>query len=161
MANSERREATVGALTVAILAAVIGLAAAGTSETTSGADGGMTVSAQFGRIDGLAIGAPVRMAGLDIGEIAAVSLSDQRRALVTLVISDADIEIPTDSAAVIETDGIFGEKYIEIHPGGEFDALTDGDRLSYSQDSVVLETLLNQIVARARASRDSEPSESP
>jgi len=95
----------------------------------------------------------VRFAGLDIGEVAKVWLTDPRRAQVSLIIRNTDIEIPTDSAAVIETDGIFGEKYVEIHPGGELDAIEDGDRLSYSQDSVVLESLLNQIVARARSAR--------
>lgn len=161
MANSDRREALVGALTGAVLAAVIAAAAVGTSGSQSGASDGFAITAQFGRIDGLSVGRPVRMAGLNIGEVAAVTLSGDQRAQVTMAISNNEVEIPVDSAAVIETDGIFGEKYVEIHPGGEFDAVKDGDRLSYSQDSVVLETLLNQIVARARASRDIEQSESP
>lgn len=161
MAKTERREAAVGAVTILVLASAITLAALGTSQPSGGTSDGIAVSAQFGRIDGLAVGGPVRMAGLDIGEVVSVALTDERRAYVTMVISDPSIEIPVDSAAVIETDGLFGEKYVEIHPGGEFDSVQNGDRLSYSQDSVVLETLLNQIVARARASRDSEANESP
>ena len=34
---------------------------------------------------------------------------------------DSKIKIPDDSAASIETNGLFGGKYIEIQPGGSED----------------------------------------
>jgi phospholipid/cholesterol/gamma-HCH transport system substrate-binding protein len=153
MADQIAREAKVGAIAVAVFLGAVAVAARSSAPDIEETVDAIAVTAEFGRIDGLAVGSPVRFAGLDIGEVAKVWLTDQRRAQVSLIIRNTDIEIPTDSAAVIETDGIFGEKYVEIHPGGELDAIEDGDRLSYSQDSVVLESLLNQIVARARSAR--------
>jgi len=80
---------------------------------------------------------------------------------VTLAIFDSNLAIPSDTAAVIETDGIFGEKYIELHPGGDIETLSPGQRLSYVQDSVVLESLLNQVVNRAKTSRLAEQKDLP
>ncbi|MDG2243824.1 MAG: MlaD family protein [Rhodospirillaceae bacterium] len=124
-----------------------------TSQSKNDVSQALTIAAEFGRIDGLVIGSPVRMAGINIGNVGTVELSDDQRALVTLVIEDSSLIIPVDTAAAIETDGIFGEKYIELYPGGDIKALSAGQRISYVQDSVVLETLFNQVVSRAKASR--------
>lgn len=154
MTDVNWREVGVGSATVALILAVIAFVIFRTPETPSELQTGLRIEASFGRIDGLAVGSPVRLAGLDIGSVERVSLAGANRASVVMAITEAGVGIPTDSAAVIETDGIFGEKYVEIHPGGDFDMLSDGQRLSYSQDSVVLESLLNQIVSRAKAAQE-------
>ena len=117
------------------------------------AETGLWLTADFNRIDGLNIGSPVRVAGLNVGNVTEVAIGAPGRATVVIRIEDSTLPIPLDTAAVIETDGIFGEKYIELHPGGEFENLKSGQRFSYAQDSVVLESLLNQIVAQAKARR--------
>lgn len=132
-----------------------------TSQTKDDESQALTLTAEFGRIDGLVTGSPVRMAGINIGNVESVELGDEHRALVTLAIRDSSLVMPSDTAAVIETDGIFGEKYIELHPGGDVESLSAGQRISYVQDSVVLETLLNQVVSRAKASRASRERDVP
>jgi phospholipid/cholesterol/gamma-HCH transport system substrate-binding protein len=97
------------------------------------------------------------LAGIDVGYVGAIALGEGRRAKVTLVIGNPDLPIPADTAAAIETDGIFGEKYVELYPGGDFEVLSNGERVSYVQDSVVLESLLNQVVSRSKASEDETP----
>lgn len=160
MPDRPMREALVGTLTALVFLIVVAI-----SLFLPGGDGQssrstiLTLSAEFNRIDGLTVGSPVRLAGLDIGEISEVSLSPGGRAKVVMTIGDETLPIPSDTAAVIETDGIFGEKYVELHPGGELETLTSGQRISYSQDSVVLESLLNQIVARAQARRGENENE--
>lgn len=154
MANSAKREAWVGCIAAALVFSVIAFAFLAPLPQNQGDTQGLSIFAEFGRIDGLVVGSPVRLAGIDIGRVADVALTESQRAKVTLYIVDGGIQIPSDTAAVIETDGIFGEKYVELHPGGEFDSLSSGQNLSYSQDSVVLESLLNQIVARAQASAE-------
>lgn len=64
-----------------------------------------------------------------------------------------DVPLPEDTAAIIETAGLFGAKYIELQPGGALDNLAPGDSISYTQDAVILEELLAKIVARAKAAR--------
>lgn len=154
MTDVNWREVWVGTATVAFALLVVAIIAVDTSQPTSELEAGYRIEADFGRIDGLAEGSPVRLAGLDIGSVERVELAARHRATVIMAITGSDVAIPADSAAVIETDGIFGQKYVEIHPGGDFEMLSNGQRLSYSQDSVVLESLLNQIVSRAKAAQE-------
>jgi phospholipid/cholesterol/gamma-HCH transport system substrate-binding protein len=153
MPDRTGREVWVGSLTAAISIGVIALTAFGTGQEASTHSESLRLQAEFGRIDGVYEGSPVRLAGVDIGQVERAVLNKEQRAVVTLLIADKSLPIPSDTAAVIETDGVFGEKYIELHPGGEFDTLVSGQRISYSQDSVILESLLNQIVTRAKAER--------
>ena len=159
MPELNRREIWVGTLTLFSAILVFGLLAIGAPLIQSDDYRGLFLIADFGRIDGLSAGSPVRMAGVGIGRVSKVSLGAQKRAVVTLEIFDPEMLVPNDTAAVIETDGIFGEKYVELHPGGDSEMLSSGQRLSYSHDSVVLENLLNQIVARAKADRPDERDE--
>lgn len=156
MTDVNWREVGVGSAAVAVILVVIAFIVFRTPDTSSVSQTGIRIEAGFGRIDGLAVGSPVRMAGLDIGAVERVELVGTNRATVIMAITQADMGIPADSAAVIETDGVFGAKYVEIHPGGDFEMLSDGQRLSYSQDSVVLESLLNQIVSRAKAAQEKD-----
>ncbi len=71
---------------------------------------------------GVAIGAPVRLNGIDIGRIAAVNLSgsDQPNRIVrlTLEINDEYLkDIPVDSQATISAENLLGTKYINIKKG--------------------------------------------
>lgn len=71
---------------------------------------------------GVAIGAPVRLNGIDIGRVAAVNLSgsDQPNRIVkiTLEIDDEFLkDIPVDSQAAISAENLLGTKYINIKKG--------------------------------------------
>jgi len=156
MLNRAVWEAIVGTIAAVVSLLVIALSILISNGEVGQSNGpGLKLSAYFNRIDGLIIGSPVRMAGIDVGQVTEVNLGAHGLVTVIISIEDSTLPIPKDTAAVIETDGIFGEKYIELHPGGEFENLQSGQRFSYSQDSVVLESLLNQIVARAQAQRES------
>ncbi|WP_019644157.1 MlaD family protein [Novispirillum itersonii] len=146
-ALTDMRETLIGALVLGVLAVVLALNAAdkGQDEHIDG----YVLSASFQRTDGITIGAPVRLAGLRVGEVIGQSLVDGFRAELTMRVNSG-VEIPVDSAAVIETDGLLGPKYIEIHPGGEDDVLAPGTRFEYAQDAMVLEDLLSRIVEQAR-----------
>jgi phospholipid/cholesterol/gamma-HCH transport system substrate-binding protein len=161
MANSNWRDAWVGTATIVVAVCLIVFLARPAPEDQKAAENNLILVAEFGRIDGLHIDSPVRLAGIDVGHVGAIALGENRRATVTLSIANPDLPIPADTAAVIETDGIFGEKYVELHPGGDFEVLSHGQRISYAQDSVVLESLLNQVVSRAKASKAASEDEAP
>ncbi len=112
--------------------------------------GGYDIHATFGRIDGLAIGDDVRLGGIKVGSVAGVTLdADAYTADVRFRI-DSGIKLPTDSAIAIHTAGLFGGKFIEILPGGEEEYVEPNGALSFSQDAVILEEVLEKIVAIAR-----------
>ncbi len=155
MPNRTQRELWVGSLAAAFLTIVFAFTAFNPGQQASSQGEAFLLKAEFNRIDGLTVGSPVRLAGVDVGQVNALNLTEEGRAEVELVLFNTELPIPTDTAAVIETDGLFGDKYVELHPGGELDNFQSDQRLSYTQDSVVLESLLNQIVSRARAQRES------
>lgn len=160
MANSNWRDVWVGTATVVLAVCLVVVLTRSVPESQT-AENNLILVAEFGRIDGLRIDSPVRLAGIDVGYVSAIALGESRRAKVTLSIANPGLPIPADTAAVIETDGIFGEKYVELHPGGDFEVLSNGQRISYVQDSVVLESLLNQVVSRAKASKAASEDDAP
>ncbi len=104
------------------------------------------INATFGRTDGLLVGDKVRMAGVDIGRIVDAKLDDNYNAILKLEIKSG-LNIPDDSSASIVSSGLMGNKYIEIEPGGSEDFILDGGEFSYTQDAMVLEELLDRIIA--------------
>ncbi|MEQ8510713.1 MAG: MlaD family protein [Rhodospirillaceae bacterium] len=159
MVDLNRKEVSVGAVTLILVLGTLSLLVSGAPESQTPQSTGLRLTAEFNRIDGLSVDSPIRMAGIDVGRVSQLKLGNDKQAMVSIEIFDPSLPIPSDTAAVIETDGIFGEKYIELHPGGELELLKSGQQVAYTQDSVVLETLLNQVVARAKTNRRKESGE--
>lgn len=77
---------------------------------------------------GLSQNTPVQIAGVDIGTVAKIELSDDSRARLTLAI-DRGVAVATDAQGVIKTTGLLGDAIVEIvqhspvlhklEPGGE------------------------------------------
>lgn len=118
--------------------------------------GVLTLTASFNRADGIHVGSPVRIAGLSVGTVTASTLDADQHAVLTFSLTQA-VALPDDTAAVIETDGIFGSKYIELRPGGTEDMLKSGAHMSYTQDAVIIEDLVALIVQRAKDARAKTP----
>tara|TARA_B100001094_G_C18154305_1_gene785509 strand:+ start:895 stop:1356 length:462 start_codon:yes stop_codon:yes gene_type:complete len=112
----------------------------------------MVLNASFLRADGIKEGSSVRASGIEIGQVIDVKLTATYSALVRIMFFDQNIGLLDDTAAVIETDGIFGEKYIELYQGGSSNSLETGQRILYTQDSVILENILVQVLNTARNS---------
>ncbi|MEQ8664330.1 MAG: MlaD family protein [Rhodospirillales bacterium] len=151
------REIAIGILTVGVFALLTVWVSARDAGSTS-RDGFYRLTAQFNRVDGLLPGDEVRLSGVKIGEVEAQTLDDRFRAILTLSVSD-DIVLPTDTSAAIHTNGLFGSKFIVLEPGGEFDELKDGDSILFTQDSLVVEDLLELIIREGKAklaARDAE-----
>jgi phospholipid/cholesterol/gamma-HCH transport system substrate-binding protein len=117
--------------------------------------GGYDLVGRFHKVDGIGIGSDVRMAGVSVGKVVAQSLDDQFRAVITMRVA-SNIEVPDDSAALIQTDGLLGGKFIALQPGGDEKNLTPGQELQYTQDSMQLEDLLDQIIAQGKSRRAAE-----
>lgn len=149
LSKTERREYQVGVLAAIVLAAVFIFTAMANRGPKEDSTTVFTLSAAYRRADGVHIGTPVRVAGMNIGTVSAASLDEHQRAVLTFSLTQP-VQLPDDTAAVIETDGIFGAKYIEFRPGGSDDLLKSGARMSYVQDSVIIEDLVALIVRQAK-----------
>lgn len=147
--KEEVRNVVVGMVTLVVLvfAAVLSFSSSNIETPT-----GVTVIAEFSQIDGLNLGDEVRMSGIKIGEVTKLSLEENFTAAVHLRI-DADIKIPNDTAAKILTDGLFGSKHVMLDPGGAEEYFENGDKFEVTQDSVVVQDLLEQIIGEAKSIR--------
>ena len=115
------------------------------------------VEAQFENIGNLKVGAAVSMAGVTVGRVDSISFDqDVYKAVVKMQISSAFNRIPSDSNASIMTSGLLGGQYVGISAGGAEEFLADGGRIEFVQDALVLENLINQLVATfSRGGNDS------
>lgn len=151
-ARHEFRDVIVGlcvsATLIVVLIFVFGPSPFGSPET-------YRIDASFQRVDGLEVGSPVQAAGVTVGRVSALELSEGFRVRTSLEI-DADIELDTDASAAIVTDGIFGGKLISIDIGGGENTIKDGGSISFTEDAVILDDLFALIIAQARANRDTK-----
>ncbi len=100
--------------------------------------GAYELGAVFGRIDGVTVGAEVRIAGVRVGAVSSHSLDTKTyEARVLMDIVDG-VPIPEDSVAKIVSDGILGGAHVAIEPGASEFMLVDGDVITITQGSVDL-----------------------
>lgn len=112
------------------------------------AKGGYHVSAQFDDIGDLKVGSPVTMSGVRIGEVSSIRYDSKAyKAVVGMRIDPQYTQIPDDSYASIETQGLLGGKYIGISPGGSDQFLRNGSSIEQTQSAIVLENIINKFFA--------------
>ena len=105
------------------------------------------ISARFNNVAGLTSRAKVTIAGVTVGQVTAIKLDPVSvRALVEMSINKNVDYLTTDSIAAIKTAGVLGEQYISISVGGEPDVLGDGDMITDTQSSMVLEDLIGKFM---------------
>ena len=109
---------------------------------------GYVVSAEFDNIGDLKVGSPVAMSGVNVGVVTKITYnSKDYKAQVLMRISDQYNQIPEDSFAAIQTQGLLGGKYIGLSPGGMDTFLKSGSVIEQTQSALVLESLINKFFA--------------
>ena len=109
---------------------------------------GYHVTADFDNIGDLKVGSPVTMAGVKIGDVDSIRFDPKSfKAVVGLRLGKQYNEIPDDSFASIQTQGLLGGKYIGFSPGGSDTYFKDGGRVDQTQSAIVLESLINKLFA--------------
>ncbi|MBF6057225.1 MULTISPECIES: outer membrane lipid asymmetry maintenance protein MlaD [Thiomicrorhabdus] len=113
------------------------------------------ISAQFDNIGGLKVRAPVKLSGVVIGRIDAISVDKRTfRAKVDMSIYSDFNDLPNDTSASILTSGLLGDQYIGLEPGGEEEVLHNGSEISLTQSALVLEELIGQFLVKFSESGD-------
>ena len=95
---------------------------------------GYSIKFIFNRIAGVKAGSPVRLSGVDIGEITEVKIveDEENKKIKVEALSRirGSLLIPHESSAYVSTLGLLGEKYIEIVPPEVVESfLKPGDKL--------------------------------
>lgn len=105
---------------------------------------GYHVKVVFNFANGIGLNAPVRLAGVEVGELETIKIyydtSEEKTKVELSVWIKKDVVIEEDARAVINTLGLLGEKYLEIFPGKSKRFLEEGSVL-VGVDPVSTETM--------------------
>jgi phospholipid/cholesterol/gamma-HCH transport system substrate-binding protein len=104
------------------------------------------VTANFENIGGLKPRAPVKGAGVVVGRVNSIVFDTEAYHAIVSIDIDKRYVFPKDTFANIYTAGLLGEQYIGLEAGGEENNLEQGDRITQTQDAVVLEKLISQFL---------------
>jgi phospholipid/cholesterol/gamma-HCH transport system substrate-binding protein len=142
MQPSPVRDFTVGLFVLVGLAAIAYL-----SVQVGGLSGprGFHLYATFDQIGGLTPRAPVVISGVEVGQVSSIGLDEDLRARVELDL-DPSLELSIDTSASIMTEGVLGNKFVALEPGGEEELLQSGEEIAFTESAVLLERLIGKFV---------------
>jgi phospholipid/cholesterol/gamma-HCH transport system substrate-binding protein len=101
------------------------------------------LSAEFNNISGIKVGADVQIAGVIVGRVLQLNLNKDNLAMIDMQV-DRDIKVPVDSIASVKSQGILGDKFIQITLGGDEVLYKPGETIVDTESSVDLESLISK-----------------
>jgi phospholipid/cholesterol/gamma-HCH transport system substrate-binding protein len=101
------------------------------------------IEAEFDNVAGVKKGASVQVAGVDVGEVVSIELGKMDVALLSLQISNK-LKVPVDSMASVKSQGIIGDKYIQLSLGGDEEIFKPGEKIVDTESSVDIESLISK-----------------
>jgi phospholipid/cholesterol/gamma-HCH transport system substrate-binding protein len=101
------------------------------------------VKAEFVNVAGVKKGASVQIAGVEVGEVSRIYLNEDFYAMLILRVNN-DVQIPLDSIVSVKSQGIIGDKYIQISLGGDLDFYGENDIIVDTESSVDIESLISK-----------------
>ncbi len=103
-----------------------------------------TLFANFTTVTGLRIGSPVNILGIGVGRVERITIDQENlKAVVELKVKKG-IKIYDDAIASIKTEGLIGDKYLSIDPGGGGNLLGDRGVIIDTQAAVDIESLISK-----------------
>ncbi len=109
------------------------------------AEKGYRLTVDFDTAAGLEPKSDVKMAGVPIGKVEEIELVGNRARLVLRI--RQGIRIPIDSVGSIQTQGLLGEKYVEILPGKDAQRnLPAGGQVANTLNPVNLDEMVQETV---------------
>jgi len=110
------------------------------------AEKGYRLTVDFDTASGLEPKSDVKMAGVPIGKVEEIQLVGNHARLVLRI--HQEIRIPIDSVASIQTQGLLGEKYVEILPGKDAQRnLPEGGRMANTLSPTNLDEIVRKLSA--------------
>lgn len=140
--NRKRTEIIAGLFTLAGIL-VIAYLAIGIGGQRMGSNT-YALKARFSNVGGLSSGGSVRIAGVSVGEVVGVEIDPKTYfATVEFRIPD-DLKLSEDTYASIKTNGMIGEKFLSLNPGGLDENLQPGDLIVDTESALDLEGLISK-----------------
>jgi len=104
------------------------------------------LDARFDSVSGLKTGAQVDMAGVEIGQVAAIGLDQESQVAVVQLKIKKEVLLTDDVIASVRTSGLIGDKFIKLTPGGSDRILKSGDIIFETEPALDIEELVSKYV---------------
>jgi phospholipid/cholesterol/gamma-HCH transport system substrate-binding protein len=101
------------------------------------------IHAEFDNVSGIKKGATVQVAGVIVGQVSDIALNDDLLAQLTMKV-DRKLKIPTDSMVSVKSQGIIGDKFIQITLGGALDYFAENDTIFDTESAIDIESLISK-----------------
>jgi phospholipid/cholesterol/gamma-HCH transport system substrate-binding protein len=106
---------------------------------------GYQINANFDNASGLKIGAPVEVAGVEVGRVVSIDLTPMNQARVGLKMHPG-LKIHDDAIASIRTKGIIGDKFIKLSAGASEKLIPPGGTIINTESGIDLEELIGAYI---------------
>jgi len=118
---------------------------------------GYTVYADFPSVAGLKVGDPVEIAGVKIGRVDSMGLTEDRARLV-LRLTDG-VKLQEDVIASVRARGLIGDKFVLITPGASEKIIAPGGRIRETDSPPDIPDLIGKIVGGDLTSKGTSKSD--
>ena len=107
-------------------------------------DNAYSLFARFTTVSGLRAGSPVDMLGIEVGRVGRLTMDQKDQKAVVEIRIQKDIKVYDDAIASIKTEGLIGDMYLSIDPGGAGKLLGPGGTITETQPAVDIVDLIGK-----------------
>ncbi len=107
-------------------------------------DNTYSLFARFTTVSGLRAGSPVDMLGIEVGRVGRLTMDQKNQKVVVEMRIQKDIEVYDDAIASIKTEGLMGDMFLSIDPGGAGKLLGPGGTITETQPAVNIVDLIGK-----------------
>ena len=107
-------------------------------------DNTYSLFARFTTVSGLRAGSPVNMLGIEVGRVGRLTMDQKDQKVVVEMRIQKDIKVYDDAIASIKTEGLIGDMFLSIDPGGAGKLLGPGGTITETQPAVDIVDLISK-----------------
>ncbi len=107
-------------------------------------DNSYSIFARSTSVSGLRVDNPVNLLGMDIGRVEQLTMDQEDQKAVVEMRIKKGVKIYDDAIASIKTEGLIGDKYVSIDPGGAGTVLEPGATITETQPAVDIAELIGK-----------------
>ncbi len=107
-------------------------------------DNGYPLFARFTTVSGLRAGSPVNMLGIEVGRVERLTMDQKDQKAVVEMKIQKDIKVYDDAIVSIKTEGLIGDMFLSIDPGGSGKLLGRGGTITETQPAVDVVDLIGK-----------------
>jgi len=107
-------------------------------------DNTYSLFARFTTVSGLRAGSPVDMLGIEVGRVGRLTMDQKDQKAVVEIRIQKDIKVYDDAIASIKTEGLIGDMFLSIDPGGAGKLLGPGGTITETQPALDIVDLIGK-----------------